>query len=156
MSKFIITASLLLAATTAAADAKPKMVGVQDYYANQVISKPYKAKECYDVETPIYGRQQGGDAGAGALGGMILGGILGKGLTGDDGGAAAGAVLGGIIGANEAQNGSKRVITGYRLERKCDTVTRYRDTTRKVYDYSVVTFRQNGRTYELQFIDVTK
>jgi uncharacterized protein YcfJ len=87
---------------------------------------------------------------------MILGGILGKGLTGDDGGAAAGAVLGGIIGANEAQNGSKRVITGYRLERKCDTVTRYRDTTRKVYDYSVVTFRQNGRTYELQFIDVTK
>ena len=156
MSKFIITASLLLATTTATADAKTKMVGVQDYYATQVISEPYSVKECYTVETPIYGRQQGGDAGAGALGGMILGGILGKGLTGDDGGAAAGAVLGGIIGANEAQNSTKRVITGYRQERKCDKVTRYRDKTRRVYDYSVVTFKQNGRTYELQFIDVTK
>lgn len=154
MNKFIITASLCLAASVA--NAETKMVGVQDYYATQVISEPYAVKECYTVEVPIYGQRQGGDAGAGALGGMILGGILGKGLTGDDGGAAAGAVLGGIIGANEAQNNTRRVVTGYKQERKCDQVTRYRDKTRRVYDYSVVTFKQNGRTYELQFIDATK
>jgi len=36
---------------------------------------------------------------------MIIGGIIGKGVTGDDKGAAAGAVLGGVIGADK---GGKR------------------------------------------------
>jgi outer membrane lipoprotein SlyB len=95
-------------------------------HAHEVTS--YK-RVCDNVETPIYGERtvttQGGDAGEGALAGMIIGGILGKGVSGNDKGAAAGAVIGGIIGADKAQKGgtrTERYITGYKTERVCNNV----------------------------------
>jgi uncharacterized protein YcfJ len=51
---------------------------------------------------------------------MIIGGILGKGVSGNDNGAAAGAVIGGLIGADKGANTSKRVVTGYRQEQRCE------------------------------------
>lgn len=119
---------------------------------------------CRNVEVPIYGTVQGGgDAGANALAGMIIGGILGKGVTGDDGGAAAGAVIGGIIGADQAQNGSRRVITGYKTERQCTTEYQYVNT-QVVNEYDImynidgreVTFRVNRAQGERAYINQRK
>lgn len=52
-----------------------------------------------------------------ALAGMIIGGLIGKGATGNDNGAAAGAVIGGMIGA---QNGANN--RGVRQVEVCNTV----------------------------------
>jgi uncharacterized protein YcfJ len=59
-------------------------------------------------------RLDGGDV----LMGMIIGGLMGKGLTGQDNGAAAGAVFGGVIAADKA---GKRTVQGYKTETKCRT-----------------------------------
>ena len=107
------------------------------------VNRQQPTQVCNNVEVPIYGRTQGGDAAAGALLGMILGGAIGKGATGDDGGAAAGAVIGGIIGADRAQNGSREVITGYRTERQCTTQYHtVRDTVINEYD---ITYNVQGQ-----------
>jgi uncharacterized protein YcfJ len=71
---------------------------------------------------------------------MIIGGLLGKGVTGKDNGAAAGAVLGGIIAAEN--NNGRRVVTGYRVERQCTEVM-MREETSSVKDYRI-TFEWNG------------
>jgi len=85
--------------------AQPRDVRVVDYDKTIVTEIPKTIQVCENVKVPIYSSVQvQGDAGGGALLGMILGGILGKGVTGDDGGAAAGAVLGGVIGADKNQS----------------------------------------------------
>jgi uncharacterized protein YcfJ len=92
-----------------------------------------------DVNTPItqtYCKQKSG--GQGALEGMIIGGLLGKGITGDDQGAIGGAVIGGVIGADKAG-------------RKCWEETSYYTETTQVYDYSTITFTQDGQTYSIDF-----
>ena len=53
---------------------------------------------------------------------MLLGGIGGKVIGGNDKGAAAGAILGGIIGADKAQKNTTRQIVGYNQEQRCTTV----------------------------------
>lgn len=123
MKKILGTVAAILVANAANADPMATITYVEPIY--ETVSVPRTHQVCSIVQVPVYGNVQGGDAGAGALGGMIIGGLLGKGVTGDDGGAAAGAVIGGIIGANQAQNGSRRVITGYRDERQCSNETTY-------------------------------
>jgi uncharacterized protein YcfJ len=95
--------------------------------------------EWQDVSTPItqtYCKQKSG--GQGALEGMIIGGLLGKGITGDDQGAIGGAVIGGVIGADKAG-------------RKCWEETTYQTETTQVYSYSTITFTQDGQTYSFDF-----
>ena len=89
---------------------------------------------------------------SGALLGMLLGGLIGKGVTGDDGGAAAGAVFGGIIGADKgSQSKTTQQVTGYTQERQCTEVTHYKSVIKTVYDYSVITWNQNGVVYSETF-----
>ncbi len=71
---------------------------------------------------------------------MIIGGLLGKGVTGDDGGAAAGAVLGGIIAADN--NNGRRVITGYQIQRQCNEVYETQQV-RQIKNY-FIRFEWNG------------
>ena len=97
-------------------------------------------QSCQNVDVPIYGQAGGGDAGANALAGMIIGGLLGKGVTGKDKGAAAGAVIGGIVGANNSQG--QRVITGYRKEFQCNTTYTYVNT-QVINEYNI-TYRVGG------------
>jgi uncharacterized protein YcfJ len=122
--KTVIAIALLFATS---ASAETVRATVKDHYKLQ------------NIETPItqtYCRQ--GNAGQGALEGMIIGGLLGKGLTGDDQGAAAGAVLGGVIGADKAG-------------RKCWEEITYVTERSEVYSHSTITFKQNGQTYSFDF-----
>lgn len=144
----------VLAATSASAETT--RATIEDVYATVVEQTPYTRQVCQNVEVPIYGtvtRQGGGASGGDILGGMIIGGLLGKGATGKDNGAAAGAVLGGIIAADKANKPkTETVITGYKTERQCENVTEYKSVNKKVYDYSIITFKsKDGFEYSLPF-----
>jgi len=120
-----LVALALLFATSASAETV--RATIKDHYELQTVNTPI---------TQTYCKQ--GSAGQGALEGMIIGGLLGKGITGDDQGAAAGAVLGGVIGADKAG-------------RKCWEETTYTTEQIEAYSYSTITFTQNGQTYTIDF-----
>jgi len=133
---------LLFTASNAVANSnvvQGKIVSIDPIYTNIQQQKPKQV--CQEVEVPIYGRTGGGNAGEGALGGMIIGGVLGKVLGGNDQGAAAGAILGGVVGANNSQG--KRVITGYRNEFQCNTTYTYVNT-QVINEYNI-TYRVDGQ-----------
>ena len=116
----LITA--LVAATPAVAD--KVTANVTDRFKTVYEDVPYTKNECVMVDKPIYGTTvKEGDAAGGALLGMILGGLVGKGVSGDDGGAAAGAVIGGLIGADKGSKPQRnRTIVGYETKQECTEV----------------------------------
>ncbi len=142
-------------ASTIAAPAFAERVNakVTDYYKTVVQSTPYTTRECSMQQVPVYSEVRNNNtAGGGALIGMIIGGIIGKGVSGNDKGAAAGAVIGGIAGADNAQQRPiSRSITGYRNERVCNNVTQYTDQEVRAYDYSVISWTTNGKNYSYSF-----
>lgn len=124
--KTILSIALLFTAPAYAETVRVRAT-VEDHYVWQDMNTPITQTYCRE-----------GNAGQGALEGMIIGGILGKGITGDDNGAAAGAVLGGVIGADKAG-------------RKCWEETTYSTQSTKVYSYSTITFTQDGITYAIDY-----
>jgi len=141
-----LIAGLLAITTPAIADTS---ASIQDHFKTVIEQTPYRVEVCKDVQTPIYGNVGGGASAGDVLGGMIIGGLIGKGVTNKDNGAAAGAVIGGMIAADKNQ--SKQGVTGYRTERQCSIETRYEETAREVYSHSTVTFYHNGRKQTLRF-----
>ena len=147
----LVLVTALAAPTITMADT-PTKVRVVDYNKTIVSSVPSTQEVCENVKVPIYSSvTTQGDAGGGALIGMILGGLLGKGVTGDDGGAAAGAVLGGVIGADKGQTRTEQRVVGYETERQCGTRTTYVNQERELYSHSIIHFRSGGREYALRF-----
>jgi uncharacterized protein YcfJ len=147
MKHLLITSSLLVAtAGTALADkqAMATIIGIEPNYRTVWMDVP--RTECRNVEVPIYGTiKKQGNAAEGALAGMIIGGILGKGVSGNDDGAAAGAVIGGLIGADKGAKGStEQVITGYRKERQCSEVM-VREKQTEIKNYTI-RYEWNGVT----------
>jgi uncharacterized protein YcfJ len=71
---------------------------------------------CYDVSIPVYqnNRSSNGDI----LAGAIIGGVLGKLATNDDGGAVAGVVIGSLIGSIDGNN----ILMGYQNVQQCETI----------------------------------
>ena len=122
---------------------------VEHFYYTYTESAPETKRVCEIVEVPIYKEVKRGASGADVFGGLLIGGILGKALTGDDKGAAAGAVIGGIASAEN--NKTKQVITGYRNVRECFDDVRMVEYEKKAYDYSEITFNLGGNTYTLPF-----
>jgi len=152
--KLKLTVGLLsiLFAQAAYADSKTT-AKVKDIYVDVEKSIPVSERRCREVEVPIYGSQQKqGGAAEGALLGMLLGGAIGKGVTGKNDGAAAGAVIGGLIGADKGSKSSDDVIVGYRQRTQCDYVTTYQTSTETEYSHSEITFTENGKTYTLRFV----
>lgn len=126
---------------------------VRDHYATVYERVEVVDRRCEIIDVPVYGtRQQQGDAAGSALLGMIIGGAIGKGLTGNDDGAAAGAIMGGVIGADQGSRPrTERVITGYRQERSCTDAISYVDQPKSVYSHSTITFTLNGKQYRINF-----
>ena len=149
--KSLILITALVAASPAVAENVTAQV--EDRYTNISVNEPFTSQECVMVNVPVYGNvTTQGDAAGGALMGMIIGGLLGKGVTGDDSGAAAGAVFGGLVGADKgSQAKSSRQVIGHKQERQCTEVTHYRSVTKTVYDYSVITWKQDGINYTQTF-----
>ena len=146
--------SLLLAGIAAIAVAMPAHANsvnarVTDQYETVTKRIPHTEQICRTVDVPIYGNVGGGADAGDVLGGMIIGGLLGKGATGKDNGAAAGAVIGGMIAADKKAN--QQGIVGYRQETRCENQTTYTTKTQEVYSHSVITWKENGQTYSLRF-----
>lgn len=150
--KNLITAAALFASVTPVA-AESIRATVEDIYINVSTQVPYIKQECQDVQTPVYGTvTRQGDAAGSALLGMLIGGAIGKGVTGKDDGAAAGAVMGGLIGADQGSKPkTEQVITGYKTERQCNNITYYRNEKRRQYNYSILRFKVDGKQYETTF-----
>ena len=150
MKKLAIAGAILLSTTATAAYAETTTNAVvTDHYRTVTRSIPYTEQICRNVDVPIYGKKGGGASAGDVLGGMIIGGLLGKGATGKDDGAAAGAVIGGMIAADK-KHGQETII-GYRQETRCENKTTYSTRSEEVYDYSTITFKDDGRRYVIRF-----
>ena len=143
----------LLIAVPAYANEVPQDVRVFDH--NKVIYKqvPTTQTFCRDVKVPVYENvQKKGDAAGGALMGMIVGGLIGKGVTGKDDGAAAGAVIGGLIGADKgSQPKNEQRVVGYEYVEKCNTETVIEEVRTEVYSHSTIRFYIGNKKYVLNF-----
>lgn len=151
--KPLVFVAALAAASPAIANEQPTQVKVFDHTKTIYQNIPVTEVSCRDVRTPIYENvQTQGDAAGGALAGMIIGGILGKGVSGNDDGAAAGAVIGGLIGADKGSKPkTERRIVGYEYVQKCDEVESFERVAREVYSHSTIRFYINGKRYVLNF-----
>lgn len=155
MRKSVLIAPLLAMATaTAAAADTVDRIKVYDHTTTVVTQIPTTQTRCQNVEVPIYQDvQRQGDAAGGALAGMIIGGILGKGVSGNDDGAAAGAVIGGLIGADKGSKPkTERRIVGYETQQQCSEVVVYVDRSEERYSHSTIRFYLNGKRYVVEFI----
>ena len=139
----------MVGVTVAAANEITVTATITDHYRVIYEDKPYTRSECVNVKVPVYGDvQRQGNAAEGALLGMIVGGLIGKGVTGKDDGAAAGAIFGGLVGANEgAKPKTNQEVIGHKMERKCTDVTYYESVEKTVYDHSVIKWEIDGAIY---------
>lgn len=144
--KILLTAlvAFIFATSVSAETRYATVTSVETNY--KTVYEQVPTTECELVEVPVYGQQRSGASGGDVLTGMIIGGLIGKGVTGKDGGAAAGAVMGGVIAADQGNN--RQVVTGYRTERQCTEVMT-RQQRQIVHNY-IITYQWsgiNGRTY---------
>ena len=145
MKKLLATAAILGFATAAQAETRyANITRVEPNYQTVYMNVP--RQQCENVDVPVYGNVRNqGNAGEGALLGMIIGGAIGDAVSGGKGNATAGgAIIGGIIGADRAQNGTREVVTGYRTERQCREVM-MREQQREIKNYTI-TYRWNNIT----------
>lgn len=154
-TKSKIGASLIAIFLASSANANERVTDVKVFDHTKTIYKqvPTNKTICRDVKVPVYENvQKQGNAAEGALLGMIIGGVLGKGVSGNDDGAAAGAVIGGLIGADKgAKPKNEQKIVGYEYVEKCNNETVIREVKTEVYSHSTIRFYVNGKRYVLSF-----
>ncbi|MDA7759940.1 hypothetical protein N8935_06815 [Amylibacter sp.] len=126
---------------------------IVDYFENNIINEKIPYTECMMREVPIIeSEQRGADDVGSFVGGAIIGGIIGKVVTQDDGGAAVGAILGGAL-ANETQkNERSEQIVGYQNKEVCTKVYKIIEVKKESYSYSIIEFQLNGKKYSSKFI----
>lgn len=129
MKKIFIAFSMLFLSTTNtfASELFAKVIQIEENY--ETITEYSPIKICRDEEVPIYGNtNQNNNNSGNVLLGMILGGVSGKVITGEDGGAAVGAIAGGLIGANNNNSGNQ--IIGFRTVQTCTMEKKEVNSTR--------------------------
>ena len=101
---------------------------------------------------PVYQNTGTGTDDVGAfVSGAIMGGILGKVITKEDGGAAVGAVLGGALAKKKKKNNSEQIVS-YEKKEVCSRKYRTVETQMEEYSHSTITFQLNGQTYSANFV----
>ena len=148
MKKLAIAGAILLSTTATASFAETTKAVVTDHYRTIERTIPYDEKVCNTVDVPIYGNSQMNQEGAilGGIIGGILGNQVGKG-SGKEAATGVGALTGAIIGGK----GGQRDIIGYKQETRCQIKTTYSTKSESVYDYSTVTFTDDGRKFVVRF-----
>jgi|13_taG_2_1085334.scaffolds.fasta_scaffold09057_5 uncharacterized protein YcfJ len=149
IKSIILGATLVAVSTVAHANESAYNVKVFDHTKRVVVSSGGGGTHCDNVEVPVYEYRNKNSNSGDVLGGMIIGGLIGKGITKKDNGAAVGAVIGGLIAADN--NGKERVQTGYRIERQCYQKPAT-ETYRDVYSHSTIRFFVAGKRYVLDFV----
>lgn len=148
--KYLLASVATLSLTTAAYCGNVDAL-VVDRYTTIYETVPYTKNECVNVDVPVYGNitKEGGTADA--LVGGTIGGVIGNQFGGGSGKDVM-TVLGALIGATQATKPrSERVVTGYKQEKRCDTFTYYRENERVIYDYSIVEWKEDGKSYSFTF-----
>ena len=120
-----------------------------DHFRTETVSTPTRVNECLDIEVPIY--SQGPASTGDALAGAIIGGVIGN-QFGEGKGKDAMTILGAIAGADAANKKGNKQIVGYRTERQCSEVVRYKDETIQTYSHSTITFVVNNKRYKIDFV----
>jgi len=116
MATALIGVASCATAETIASNVKGTVTEVQPLTRVVSVERPHRS--CNTVEVPVYGNVGGGASAGDVLGVMIIGGLLGKGVSGNDRGAPAGAVIGGMVSADK---NNQQGIVGYRQENGCTT-----------------------------------
>jgi hypothetical protein len=125
---------------------------VVDNFSFETIYEDIPITKCEIQKLPIFQNTGTGTDDVGAfVSGAIMGGILGKVITKEDGGAAVGAVLGGAL-ANESQKNNSKQIVGYEKKEVCSRKYRTVETQREQYSHSTITFQLSGQTYTANFV----
>jgi uncharacterized protein YcfJ len=125
---------------------------VVDNFSFETIYEDIPVTKCEIQKLPVYQNTGTGTDDVGAfVSGAIMGGILGKVITKEDGGAAVGAVLGGAL-ANESQKNNSEQIVGYEKKEVCSRKYRTVETQMEEYSHSTITFQLNGQTYSANFV----
>lgn len=130
---FFVVLMLLATNVFAATD-----VVVEDYYRTETVYDPYSEQVCREVVV-------GGDRTKDTVKGAVIGGAIGNAIGKNTESTAAGIIIGGMIGHHDSD-----AVPHVRMS--CTTETKYRTSTNKIYDYSTVTFTQNGKRYTARFV----
>ena len=120
---------------------------VVDHYEKQIDFIEQSQEVCRLVKIPIYHRPHR-PTGAEILGGLVIGGALGKVISGDDKGALAGAVVGGLVTSSRQE---PRIV-GYSRQRVCEDKIFHRKEYHHEYSHSTISFTINGVSYNTTFI----
>ena len=120
-----------------------EVIRIEPIYTKVTSRKPQQV--CGTVDVPVYGTVQSGQSGAtggDVLAGAIIGGILGKAITGQDNGAGFGALVGAMTSAEKKKGKSGQQIVGYRSEYRC--TTEYQNVQSNIVNEYRVTYNVNG------------
>jgi len=120
---------------------------VVDHYEKQIDFIEQSQEVCRLVKIPIYHRPHR-PTGAEILGGLVIGGALGKVISGDDKGALAGAVVGGLVTSSRQE---PRIV-GYSRQRVCEDKIFHRKEYYHEYSHSTISFTINGVSHNATFI----
>ena len=120
---------------------------VVDHYEKQIDFIEESQEVCRLVKIPIYHKPHR-PTGAEILGGLVIGGALGKVISGDDKGALAGAVVGGLVTSSRQE---PRIV-GYSRKRVCEDKIFHRKEYRQEYSHSTISFTINGVSYNRTFM----
>lgn len=118
------------------------IVEVNPVYKNNYITR-YE-HECYNVEVPVYGSRTVQGSAGDQLTGAIIGGAIGN-QFGSGSGKDAMTVLGAIVGANKGSTRQVQEIVGYRVEERCNKVSKTVNEP-TIYKYNI-RYEFNGSTY---------
>ena len=125
---------------------------VTDHYKNVIQQQPYNVEVCKQVRKQNNYYNNGTNSATNELFGAVIGGAIGNKFGKGDGKDAM-TLFGALIGASMANDQQKlqQQHQGYTVSTVCNIETRYKETVRKVYSHSTISFVSNGSRYNVDF-----